>query len=95
MDELRREKDALETLLNEASQQRDKLEFEISKLKDSTNNQKQELEFQLNAKIYEIEILKVENPILTFTLMYVFNLFTFSDLFVTKLTFVSRRRQRR
>ena len=59
LDELRREKDGLETLLNEASQQRDKLEFEISKLKDSTNNQKQELEFQLQAKIDEIEILKV------------------------------------
>ena len=59
LDELRREKDGLETVLNETSQQRDKLEFEISKLRDAANNQRTELEFKLSGKTEEIEILKV------------------------------------
>ena len=34
-------------------------EFELSKLRDATNNQRTELEFQLNTKTENIEILKV------------------------------------
>ena len=34
LDELRREKDNMETALNETSQQRDKLDFEFNKLKE-------------------------------------------------------------
>ena len=37
----------------------DKLEFEQNKLRDQTNNQKQELEFQIKTKTEEIEMIKV------------------------------------
>ncbi len=37
----------------------DKLEFEQNKLKDQSNNQKQELEFQIKTKLEEIEMIKV------------------------------------
>jgi len=50
LDELRREKDSLETILSETSQQRDKAEYEAGKLKDASQTLKQELEFQLQTK---------------------------------------------
>jgi len=58
LDELRREKDGLEVVLNEKSQQVDKLEFEEKKLREQASNQKQELEQQLKSKDEEIEHLK-------------------------------------
>jgi len=54
LDELRREKDGLETALSETSQQRDKAEFEAGKLKDATSTMKQELEFSLQEKTEKI-----------------------------------------
>jgi len=60
LDELRREKDSVEGALSETSQQKDKLEFEISKLRDSASNQRAELEFQLKTKTESIEILQAK-----------------------------------
>ena len=59
LDELRREKDGLEVLLNEKSQEIDKLEFEHNKLKDAADKQKQQLEDEIKTKTDEIENLKV------------------------------------
>ena len=58
LDELRREKDSLETSLAETSQQREKIEFELGKLKDASLVVKQETEFQVQAKNGEISLLK-------------------------------------
>merc|ERR1719445_383651 len=58
LDELRREKDGLETALSETSQQRDKAEFEAGKLKDATSTMKQELEFSIQEKIEKISQLE-------------------------------------
>ena len=58
-------------VLNEKSQQVDKLEFEEKKLREQASNQKQELEQQLKSKDEEIEHLKVIN--IGTTLNYVFN----------------------
>merc|ERR1719315_907204 len=58
LDELRREKDGLETTLAENSQQREKVEFELGKLKDASLVIKQESEFQVQAKDSEISLLK-------------------------------------
>ena len=58
LDEVRREKDGLETALSEASQLREKAEFEIGKLRESSSNLKEKLESQLAAneeKIAEVE----------------------------------------
>ena len=57
-------------VLNEKSQQVDKLEFEEKKLREQASNQKQELEQQLKSKDEEIEHLKVMN--IGTTLSYVF-----------------------
>jgi len=54
LDELRREKDGLETALSETSQQRDKAEFEAGKLKDASSTMKQELEYSIQEKIEKI-----------------------------------------
>ena len=48
-----------ETVLAEASQQRDRAEFQLGKLKEATSLQKQDLEYQLQARADEIEHLKV------------------------------------
>ncbi len=48
-----------ETILAESSQQREVAEFELGKLKESASLQKQDLEYQLQAKHDEIEHLKV------------------------------------
>jgi hypothetical protein len=45
--------------LAESSQQREVAEFELGKLKESASLQKQDLEYQLQAKHDEIEHLKV------------------------------------
>merc|ERR1712051_437352 len=50
LDEVRREKDGLETALSEASQLREKAEFEIAKLRESSANLKEKLESQVAAK---------------------------------------------
>ena len=47
LDEMRREKDGLEIALSEASQLREKAEFEIGKLRESSSNLKDELERQI------------------------------------------------
>ena len=48
-----------ETVLAEASQHRDRAEFQLGKLKEATSLQKQDLEYQLQARADEIEHLKV------------------------------------
>ena len=58
LDELRREKDGLETALSETSQQRDKAEFEAGKMKDATATMKQELEFSIQEKLEKISQLE-------------------------------------
>jgi len=60
LDELRREKDGLETVLSETSQQRDKAEFELSKLKDATMTIKQELEFAIEDKMGKMSKLETK-----------------------------------
>ena len=50
LDEVRREKDGLETALSEASQLREKAEFEIAKLRESSTSLKETLESQVAAK---------------------------------------------
>jgi len=50
LDEVRREKDGLETALSEASQLREKAEFEIGKLRESSTNLQTQLEGQIAAK---------------------------------------------
>jgi len=58
LDEVRREKDGLETALSEASQLREKAEFEIAKLRESSTNLKENLESQvekLESKVAEAE----------------------------------------
>jgi len=62
LDELRREKDGLETALSETSQQRDKAEFEAGKLKDASSTMKQELEFSLQEKTEKIS--QIESKVL-------------------------------
>jgi len=62
LDELRREKDGLETALSETSQQRDKAEFEAGKLKDASSTMKQELEFSLQEKTEKIT--QIESKVL-------------------------------
>merc|ERR1719481_2375329 len=61
LDELRREKDGLETALSETSQQRDKAEFEAGKLKDASEALKKDLDFQIESK--EEQIGKLEEKI--------------------------------
>jgi hypothetical protein len=46
-------------VLAEASQQRDRAEFQLGKLKEASGLQKQDLEYQLQVKGEEIEHLKV------------------------------------
>jgi len=58
LDELRKEKNDLETALAETSQQRDKVEFELGKLKDASLIMKQESEFQTQTREKEIGSLK-------------------------------------
>jgi len=60
LDELRREKDGLETILSETSQQRDKAEFEAGKLKDASLTMKQELEFAIQEKLEKISQLETK-----------------------------------
>merc|ERR1719315_990869 len=62
LDELRREKDGLETALSETSQQRDKAEFEAGKLKDASSTMKQELEFSIQEKTEKIS--QIESKVL-------------------------------
>merc|ERR1719315_579073 len=62
LDELRREKDGLETALSETSQQRDKVEFELGKLKDASSTMKQELEFSIQEKTEKIS--QIESKVL-------------------------------
>ena len=61
LDELRREKDGLETIVTETSQQRDKIEFELRKLKDEAATHKQDPEFALQEKTEKIS--QLENKI--------------------------------
>merc|ERR550517_956707 len=61
LDEVRREKDGLETALSEASQLREKAEFEIGKLRESSTNLQEKLESQLAAK--EERVAEVEEKI--------------------------------
>jgi len=58
LDELRKEKNDLETSLAEVSQQRDKVEFELGKLKDASLVLKQESEFQAQSREKDICLLK-------------------------------------
>ena len=60
LDELRREKDGLETALSETSQQRDKAEFEAGKMKDATSTMKQELEFSIQEKLEKISQIETK-----------------------------------
>merc|ERR1719445_2051517 len=50
LDELRREKDSLETVVTETSQQRDRAEFELRKYKDEATSNRQELEYALQER---------------------------------------------
>ena len=61
LDELRREKDGLETIVTETSQQRDKIEFELRKFRDEAATNKQELEFAVQEKTEKIS--QLENKI--------------------------------
>jgi len=61
LDEVRREKDGLETALSEASQLREKAEFEIGKLRESSTNLQEKLESQLAAK--EERVAEVEEKV--------------------------------
>ena len=61
LDELRREKDGLETIVSETSQQRDRAEFELRKFKDEASTSKQELEYSVQEKIEKIT--QLENKI--------------------------------
>merc|ERR1719422_1222155 len=61
LDELRREKDGLETIVTETSQQRDRAEFELRKFKDEASTSKQELEYAVQEKIEKIS--QLENKI--------------------------------
>ena len=61
LDELRREKDGLETIVTETSQQRDKIEFELRKFKDEAATNKQELEYAIQEKTEKI--CQLENKI--------------------------------
>lgn len=61
LDEVRREKDGLETALSEASQLREKAEFEIGKLRESSTNLQTQLEGQIAAK--EEKVVEAEEKI--------------------------------
>merc|ERR1719422_600612 len=61
LDELRREKDGLETMVAETSQSRDRAEFELRKFKDEAASSRQELEYAVQEKIEKIS--QLENKI--------------------------------
>ena len=58
LDELRREKDGLETIVSETSQQRDRAEFELRKFKDEAATNKQELEYAVQERAEKISQLE-------------------------------------
>ena len=58
LDELRREKDSLETAVTETSQQRDRAEFELRKYKDEAASQLQDLEFSIQERSEKISQLE-------------------------------------
>ena len=58
LDELRREKDGLETVVTETSQQRDRAEFELRKHKDEAASNKQDLEFSIQERTEKISQLE-------------------------------------
>lgn len=61
LDELRREKDGLETMVAETSQSRDRAEFELRKFKDEAASSRQELEYALQERTDKIT--QLENKI--------------------------------
>merc|ERR1719447_2175333 len=65
LDELRREKESLETAVTETSQQRDRAEFELRKFKDEAASSRQDLEFSLQEKSEKIAQLEVRLAKLT------------------------------
>lgn len=65
LDELRREKDSLETAVTETSQQRDRAEFELRKYRDEAASNKQDLEFCLHERSEKISQLEARLTQLT------------------------------